>query len=360
LKKAAELSILCGLRINLVFSDIQSHVYHVFANDSPFTVDYKELFRDAKRREGGTVYEYAVNDYPFEKSLEGIMKTEVEDREIKRMDEEKRKAEIEEMKQLLTPDDIPISKIEPLGSSRVQDQLASINTDWFTQDIDTSLKNIWETGGDDESSIVLLSAKQLVESFKLPEDHSGNLLSTCLTPNTVNGLMLSSRSKQHTSPLIVQKLKSLTDTMADALIHPKLPSTAPTGLARPPKAISSLLVFLVKSFIQQIRLLDGLYSNDARMNDIRSLVSSSNCKYVEQMIGSILNIIALNRFKAGQQPIPMLAIPRPLKSSFGAGAEKLSDRDRKMTLTQPLITAFLLLMKETDILPSILVRGQKR
>ena len=66
LKKAAELSILCGLRVNLIFSDIHPTHFHIFNNDCQYKIEYNKFLSDNMIKETCTFSEYSIFDYPFE------------------------------------------------------------------------------------------------------------------------------------------------------------------------------------------------------------------------------------------------------------------------------------------------------
>lgn len=404
LKKAAELSILCGLKVSLVFSDIQSQNYHVFANDSGYKVDYDQFLRDNMVKEKSTFFEYSIFDYPFDNIGNHESKVVVDPESsvmvidssmVKQSDKnkkdilKKREPKRGELKKEMVKPQVPILiTFDADNNSESDRKLKNVETqqinissqeviriprykflglpqissghalvaEAFLRDLDQRLSLIAEdqTKKDklESMTILLILAKQFLlrffgfsEKSHLVEDHTTVLLRTNIDINSmINALLLIKESALSGNYQV--KLSQFCDLIAMVLTNPSGYEASSFCTLRCGKSIANVYIFFIKSVLQQIRVLDSLYSGDHNENALtRDLINPNIIRYAEDIIASVFNLIAYRRFKNGRlnlrkptllvasEVTPQESIPIPeFKpfSLFGLPTDKFSERDRKL------------------------------
>lgn len=417
LKKAAELSILCGLKVSLVFSDIQPNIFHVFSNDCPYKVDYEGFLKDNFIKEKSVFNEYSIFDYPFEsmadqeskilvepprERLEGetlIGKTMNFETEKKERDTNLKKREplrsgskgasnIKASAQVpivLTFDatnkmktGLKMMETEPtLQMKPLMPELSSfkytfvgfdglshdqkVEAQTFVGDLDLKLINHLDEaeikGQPDEESICLLMARALLLKYLgfsqelSQKDHMTYLLRSLIDFDSILASINLLRELIPSNDQFFLKLKQFTNILINALVNPYGFEISCLTSLRGGKPILPLASFLIRSLLQQVRLLDSMTSGDkSAVSELGSFVNADNSQYVEQVIIAVLNIIASERSKTGLKSTPIKKPVFKIKSEnsnqeqdqnsrenkplnlFGASQEKYLERDRKLLL----------------------------
>lgn len=413
LKKAAELSILCGLKVSLVFSDIQPGVFHVFSNDCAHKVDYEAFLKDNFIKEKSTFHEYSIFDYPFEsvgdqesrviveplaerRDFGGFMiKSKLGDFDKKDTNLKKRepmKGSTKAGSLLKSTGQVPIvltfdagDKIKQEAKTTISEPkflpqaplvenpsykykfigLEGVSTDQkfiadsFLTDLDTKLKghleDIEKKGHTDEDSIVLLMTRCFLRKYlgfsyeSRLEEHMIELLRSLIDFNSMLNCIQTLRDQIPSNDLFLFKLKQFNNLLINALVDPaNFDSSSLTSL-RGGKSIEPIVSFFVRSLLQQVRLLDSMYSGEkSAPGDLGSFITLDNHHYVDRLLASVFNLVACQRGKFALSSTPVkkalfqakseISVPEMTPKDgkpvnfFGVNQEKFLDRDRKAVL----------------------------
>lgn len=189
------------------------------------------------------------------------------------------------------------------------------NVEEFLKDLDQRINSsltLGETGGKVDCGYPnLFMAKELIQTYfgysKIPqlyEDHLRGLLR--LHIDTASMISCLANIKDPTSPEPYQtKVSRFCDVLAGLLVNPKHFKVPDLITLRPGKPMTLLLTFFIKSVLQQITVFDNLYAgNRTSVKESQSLIDTYNQRYVEQLISTIFNLIACQRFK--QSPTDLI------------------------------------------------------
>ena len=369
LKKAAELSILCGLKVSLVFSDIQPNSFHVFSNDCAHKVDYEMFLKDNFIKEKSIFHEYSIFDYPFETigdqdskvtiepfsenkdllpSFPTFMETpvmpEIEKKEMNLRKREPLKSGalkvFSQVPVLLTYDSTemekpdlkqpskdfrkgsgaalcehPFYRYKFLGLEGISmDQRTEAET--FCAELDSKLKSHLNQAESrvqsDEDTILILTAKIFLLKYlgfmsELREqDQMTALLRSLIDVDSMVGSIRALRELIPNGESFNLKLKHFNNLMIGALVNPAGFDVGSLASLRGGKSITAVVSFFVRSLLQQIRLLDAMHSGEkTAIADLASFVNTDNCTHVEQIIAAVFNIVACQRNKGGSLATPL-------------------------------------------------------
>lgn len=414
LKKAAELSILCGLKVSLVFSDIQPNIFHVFSNDCPYKVDYENFLKDNFIKEKSTFNEYSIFDYPFESMTDQESKIVVDPPKDKQETEllmgkahqfetEKKETSLKKREPLrsgnkggsnvkatsqvpivLTFDATDKMMIIPkmmenegpiqrkMSGSELQSfkykflgleglsQDQKCQAENFIADLDIKLLSHFEDvenkGQPDEESINLLIGRTFLLRYfgfsqeNKQEDHMTYLMRSLIDFGSMLSCIQSIRELSVSTDQYSLKLRQLSNVLINALVNPFGFEVGSLTSLRAGKPIFPLVGFLIRSLLQQIRLLDSMHSGEkTAYGELGAFISSENFQYVEVLIASAFNIISSQRGKTFFKSTPIKKnvfnvksensnndphLPREIKPHhlFGTSQEKFLERDRSLDL----------------------------
>ena len=357
LKKAAELSILCGLKVNLVFSDIQANIFHIFSNDCNYKIDYEQFLRDNIIKDESTFMEYSIFDYPFENISSHESKVtiipEFTKDDLKKADEnpylrergkkdnlKKRDPKKADVGQPTSKLQVPVvltfdldkqenafqqrQKLQASNLEKYRQDLDSMNykfigmegitvhqassVEEFLKDLDqriTSNLNLTETGEKMGCSFPnFFMAKELIQAYfgfsqtpRLHDNQLRDLLRLHIDTASMISALGNIRDSTSSEPYET-KITRFCDVVVGLVIKPNHFKAHDLATLRPGKPITLLLSFFIKSVLQQIEIFDGLYAGtDSRVGarESQSLIHSYNRKYVEQLISTFFNLIACQR-----------------------------------------------------------------
>lgn len=368
LKKAAELSILCGLKVSLVFSDIQPHTFHVFSNDCAHKVDYEAFLRENFIKEQSTFHEYSIFDYPFEtvgdqdskvvvgpvyerQELNELLSrphlSDKKDNNLKKR--EPAKASTKAGTSIKTSSQVPIvltfdatdknksktlvSVPEPkllqapclpelstykykfLGFEAIPAE-HKVATEGFISDLDTKLsvhlEDVDKKGQADEETVLMLMARCFLLKFfgfsngEKGQDHITELLRSLVDVESMVNCVHILKELVMANDGLLQKLKQFNNILINALIKPDSFDNSLLVSLRGGKSIEPVVSFYLRSLLQQVRLLDSMNSGEkTAIGDIGSFITFENYDYVDKIVAAVFNIIASQRGKAGLTCTPI-------------------------------------------------------
>ena len=361
LKKAAELSILCGLKVNLVFSDIQPSVFHVFANDCAYKIEYDKFLNENFIKEKSVFHEYSIFDYPFEvigdqetkvivepviqrldynefmgnnkKNLETIRDTNLKKREpfkntlkggssvksttqvpiVLTFDSEKLNnnqkychSDVKE-NQIENISDLPSYKHKFLGFyTAPQEQKLIVES--LLQVLNNRIRdNLTETDKRvklDEHSVLFLIGRLFLHKYfgfsfcREREDHITTLLRHHIDFSSMVECMRLLNESAATQEIFDTKMTNFNNIMLGVLTNPASFDITSLASLRGGKCTGTLVSFIIRSLLQQVRLFDCMHSGEKNITaDINAFVNLKNHLYVEKLIDSLLNIVVCQKNK---------------------------------------------------------------
>jgi hypothetical protein len=253
---------------------------------------------------------------------------------------------------------IKIPRYKFLGMSDITAEHAAV-AESFLKDIDQRLCQASEDEPGkyriDTQIILLLMAKQFLlrffgfsEKAHLLEDHVTVLLRMHIDCASMAAALLVVKESCQ-GGLYLQKLSQFCDLLIMVLTNPSgFEVTSLSGL-RSGKPMANVYVFFIKSVIQQINVLDSIYSRDIREIPGNSMINHEISRYAEDMISSTFNMIAFRHFRQDHSTLrkPLLLVASQITPQetlqmletrpfnfFGLQADKFSDRERTRSLTR--------------------------
>lgn len=333
LKKAAELSILCGLRVNLLFSDIHSSTFHVFNNDCEYKIDYEQFMKENLIKETCTFNEYTIFDYPFDDiSNHPKYSTIALENPLSKRPPQSAPT-LDDIKREDMESHLPAIRYVDINGM-TQEQRATI--DAVVADLDTLLRSQLESQEKRKKSevevLTLIAGKQLVmayfnftERLNHTDDYSGLLLrqniGVAAMASAFGSLLFLEAENKMT------KLKILVDSLVGLLVNPSGFNKSTFGAVRSGKSVIAVFTYLIASVLQQIRMFDTLYSGEMPGSVVHSAIVIDNIKYVERVVDSMLNIMAFSKFKfLSGKAIKLESSSPPRNRNFQASGEFASGR----------------------------------
>lgn len=362
LKKAAELSILCGLKVQLIFSDIENtSTFHSFVNECPRNVHMNSFVSDNKIHDDCTFYDYSIFDYPFESIGADSQKLHVKG--LPRVDEiaelgKRQRIDADLIDAVPNRDERKRTKTThtklDTGFYKPEDEHAEPALNHYTSeahleklldmflrkpDIPEESNTLWRSN--DEQTVIMASAKLFLRAFFGQDaDHLSTVLKQ-FVPVSQMKEMLKMVNQTGSPKSAAEKLRSYVYFLTELVVNPS--AYDPTGSAplKSAEAFSTVFGFFTRQTIQNIRLLDGLYSGERR-RPCAKLITFDSLPYVETMLWAFFNLLLFERLRESHalkrlsdQPekteILGMSLPPPLSvHQSGAGGFDYSQGVRRL------------------------------
>lgn len=327
--------------MQLLFSDIEENTFHVFSNDCANNFNFEEFMKKNAIQEEARFYSYSIFDYPFETIGEESQQVTVPKVHPDELSLVKR-AKLEPLEEI--QESTPLKRVKVEGMTEIADDKFDLDKkpmsrtalffqnsvtgdtkegdvkfklEKFITEIDGTIKTILELNHPkkqpDDDILTLLIAKLFSTSYINSSDyatsnHSNDHLSKLLTtylPMPVMIDYLENRKQKifggHDSGFL-GKVRPLSDSLTELIMSPTMFNPSTFGSARPGKSPSSIFCYCIQTFLQQIRVMDAMFSYEERNDGIKGLISLDNLKYVGEIIKCTLNLIAYERFKGRSRP----------------------------------------------------------
>jgi hypothetical protein len=310
------LSILCGLKVQLIFSDIENpQAYHSFVNECPRNIHMKSFVSDNNIHDDCVFYDYSIFDYPFENIGPDSQKVSVKG--IPVVDEladlgKRHRIDFELLECIPTRDDRKRTKnahmkldsalikvdepLEPtlnhITSEHHLDKLLDLMLRKPEFNDDQQLP--WRSA--DEQAIILSSAKLFLRGyFGQDSDHMASVLRKFVPLSQMKELLKKINETAHPRTA-AEKIRSYVYFFTELIVNPS--AYDPTGSAplKSAEAFSTVFGFFTRQTLQNIRLLDGLYSGDRRKACIK-LITFDSLPYIETLLWSFFNLLLFERLR---------------------------------------------------------------
>lgn len=237
----------------------------------------------------------------------------------------------------------------PLKHLHLQDKQA---VDEFFEAMDELLAGCLEPGrvGDD-GALLAAAARLLTADYLTPAKHLsfGQLLRAKIPHQLmIENLKLIVRNKRE----FLQEgktdiVRQFADVLTEILVNPNNFDANSFVSRKNGKSLMMMITFMIRRYVQEHRVLQGLFGENFTQNHIRTLVTRSNLGSVETLLETTLDLIAQEYFKQSSRgefyPLPGRSSKAGHEQSEGQQQDyrnpEASEKDRRHCLARVPATA---------------------
>ena len=148
----------------------------------------------------------------------------------------------------------------------------------------------------DEQAIVLASAKLFLKAyFSQDSDHLTTVLRKFVPMSQMKEMI--KKANETASPKVAsEKIRSYVYFFTELVVNPSAYDPTGSGPLKSAEAFSTVFGFLVRQTLQNVRLLDGLYSGERR-RACPKLITFDSLSYVENLLWSLFNLLLFERLR---------------------------------------------------------------